>query len=454
MSLNTVAVRSNLKIARDEFADLMQVSGLGADSDRLAIAVSGGPDSTALFILLREWAHERNISLTALTVDHGLRPGSAEEAELVARFGSHFGVDHQILPWIGSKPDTHVQASARDVRYRLMEKWCTDNGVTELYLGHTLDDQAETFLLRLAKGSGLDGLAAMPLVRLHGEVRIVRPLLRMSRKRVLETLADKNLSFICDPSNRDRRYARVVMRGEIERLNEHGISTSAIAGVTTIFGQMRRQKEIVLAGLFREMVVVFPEGYAELDIEKWQKADPVVGSQLIAELLRIIGGGNYLPRRERLKRLVEVLRTQTRGARTLGGCVISFLGLTAMFWREYQKINEATPVVPGTSVLWDGRFELRFNNKKDLRVSNMHVRPLGENGWVQFLENVNLPEKLGRLKKIPGPVRYTLPAVWRDKDFVEVPDLARSHAESFENIIQSARFKNKAPLQILPFWVA
>ena len=454
MSLNTVEFCSTLKIVRDKFADLMRVAGLGVDRSRLAIAVSGGPDSTALFLLLHEWAQARNISVTVLTVDHGLRPGSAEEASQVANFCSRFGVDHRILPWVGPKPDTRVQASARDVRYGLMERWCSDNDVTELYLGHTLDDQAETFLLRMAQGSGVDGLAAMPLVRLHGEVRIIRPLLRISRKLILATLKEKNISFTCDPSNHDRRYARVVMRNYIEQLNEHGITTAAIAGVTRMFGRIREQKEIMIAELFRQMVSLYPEGYAELDIVGWRQADPMVGSQLIAELLRIIGGGDYLPRRERLNRLVEVLRTQNKGTRTLSGCVISIRGLTVRFWREFQRINEVIPIVPGTSVLWDGRFELHFNLQRPPIGSNMYVRPLGKHGWGRLLESIDSPEKIGRLKKIPGPVRYTLPAVWRGKDFIEVPDLSCSPADTLENIIQNARFKNKAPLQIVPFWVA
>ena len=128
--------------------------------------------------------------------------------------------------------------------------------------------------------------------------------------------------------------------------------------------------------------------------------------------------------------------------------------MTARFWREYQKINEVTPVVPGTSVLWDGRFELRFSHKKRLIVSNMFVRPLGKNGWTWLLENANAPKKVRQLKKLAGPVRYTLPAVWRGEDLVEVPDLACFHAENLESIIQCARFENKAPSQILPFWVA
>ncbi|MEE2662049.1 MAG: tRNA lysidine(34) synthetase TilS [Pseudomonadota bacterium] len=454
MSLKTDEARSNLKITQDEFADLMEFVGLAVDRDRVAIAVSGGPDSTALFILLREWALARKILVTVLTVDHGLRNGSAEEAQRVGRFCSRFGVDHEILPWVGPKLDTCIQASAREARYELMEGWCANNGVRELYLGHTLDDQAETFLLRMAHGSGLDGLAAMPLVRWHGKVRIVRPLLRISRKRILATLVEENLSFICDPSNHDRRFARVLIREEIERLNEHGISTSAISGVTRILGRIRKQNEIVIADLFRQMVVLYPEGYAELDVEQWRQLDRVLGSRLIAELLRIIGGGIYLPRRERLNRLVAVLSTQTRGARTLGGCVISFRGLTVRIWREYQKINEVIPITPGTSVLWDRRFELCFNLKKRSIASNIYVRSMGENGWVRLLDNVNLSQKVDSLKKIPGPVRYALPAVWRGKNIVEVPDLSWSQAENLQNFIQRARFKNKAPLQILPFWVA
>ena len=84
----------------------------------------------------------------------------------------------------------------------------------------------------------------------------------------------------------------------------------------------------------------------------------------------------------------------------------------------------------------------------------MVVRPLGEHGWGRLLDNVDLSERVDRLKKIPGPVRYALPAVWQGKNIVEIPDLSWSHAENLDNIIQRARFKSKPPLQIQPFWVA
>ena len=168
---------STLSITNDEFAGLMRAAEPFSPRNRLAVAVSGGPDSTVLFALLRDWAQKTGRTLTVLTVNHGLRPESRNEAEQVAFLCSHTGTEHQVLNWAGSKPRSGIQAAARDARYNLLQRWCIRNDVRELCLGHTLNDQAETFLIRLSRGSGLDGLAAMPLVRLQGNVRIVRPLL-------------------------------------------------------------------------------------------------------------------------------------------------------------------------------------------------------------------------------------------------------------------------------------
>src|SRR5205823_2951019 len=144
---------------------------------RLAVAVSGGPDSMALLLLADRWARQRGGEAWGLTVDHGLRPESAGEARIVAGWLAARGMAHEILVWSGDKPATGIQEAAREARYALLAGWCRAHGILHLLTAHHREDQAETYLIRRRAGSGVDGLAAMSAVRELPGCRIVRPLL-------------------------------------------------------------------------------------------------------------------------------------------------------------------------------------------------------------------------------------------------------------------------------------
>ena len=177
----------------------MAAAGPFPAQPRIAVGLSGGPDSMVLTALARDWAAERQGMLTALTVDHGLRRESAAEAQTVAAWCADAEIAHEILAWQGEKPANGIQAAARDARYRLLADWCGRNGCTELLVGHTQNDQAETFLLRMNRGSGIAGLAAMPLVSFRDGLRLVRPLLTASRARVGVTATELALAPVTDP---------------------------------------------------------------------------------------------------------------------------------------------------------------------------------------------------------------------------------------------------------------
>ncbi|MFN4089341.1 MAG: tRNA lysidine(34) synthetase TilS, partial [Alphaproteobacteria bacterium] len=191
------------------FSGWMQALGPFEAAPRLAVAVSGGPDSLALALLAVRWAATRGGSAVALTVDHGLREESAREAAAAGAVLRRFGLPQHILRWQGGKPATGVQAAARAARYRLMEDWCGANAVLHLLLAHHADDQAETVLLRLGRGSGPFGLAGMAAVRERERVRLLRPLLAVSRRRLAATLRAAGAPWTLDPSNEDPVFARV-----------------------------------------------------------------------------------------------------------------------------------------------------------------------------------------------------------------------------------------------------
>src|SRR5262245_20969868 len=186
-----------------------------------ALAVSGGPDSVALMLLAARWreAREDGPKLSVLTVDHGLRPGASAEADEVGRMAASLGLPHAILTWKKAEfPPASLQARARTARYNLMAAYCHAHGIPALVTAHTQNDQAETFLMRLERGSGLDGLAAIPEKGAWAGIRILRPLLDVSKARLVATLEASGVAFVSDPSNADRRFDRSWVVARVEAI--------------------------------------------------------------------------------------------------------------------------------------------------------------------------------------------------------------------------------------------
>lgn len=206
-------------------------SGWGQVS-RILIAVSGGPDSTALLHLALRWRATlpEGPDLIAATVDHGLREASRAEAEAVAAACATLGVPHLILPWQGEKPARGVQEAARDARFRLLLSAAAEAGAEAVALGHHLDDQAETVLFRLARGSGLTGLAAMRPRRMQAGCAVLRPLLDVPKARLVATLEAAGIAYVRDPTNADTRFARPRLRALAPALVAEGLDARRLAG--------------------------------------------------------------------------------------------------------------------------------------------------------------------------------------------------------------------------------
>jgi tRNA(Ile)-lysidine synthase len=205
------------------------------DLPTLVLAVSGGPDSTALMLLAARWRASlaRGPKLIAVTVDHGLRVESKKEARAVAKLARRLGVTHRIVRWTGKKPSTGLQQAARTARYKLLAAAAKRAGAPAIVTAHTLDDQAETMLIRLTRGSGLTGLAGMrrrrPMPEVRSDLTLVRPLLGTPKSRLIATLAAENIPFVEDPSNRDPRFTRARLRRLMPKLAEEGLDARRLA---------------------------------------------------------------------------------------------------------------------------------------------------------------------------------------------------------------------------------
>jgi tRNA(Ile)-lysidine synthase len=211
-----------------------EANGLFADltsAPAIVLAVSGGPDSTALLLLAAQWRarRKRGPKLLAVTVDHGLRKEAAAEARQVARLAKKLGVPHRTVNWIGKKPKSGLQEKAREARYRLLADAASKIGASHILTAHTLDDQAETVLMRLLRGSGPAGLAAMAREKRLGALMLTRPFLDIPKARLVATLGKAKISFADDSSNRDPKFTRVRMRGLMPALAKEGLGAGRLA---------------------------------------------------------------------------------------------------------------------------------------------------------------------------------------------------------------------------------
>jgi tRNA(Ile)-lysidine synthase len=223
----------------------------------IVLAVSGGPDSIALMWLAARWRRTftRGPRLIAVTVDHGLRVEAAREAREVKRLARSLDVDHRTMRWSGTKPKTGLPAAARAARYRLLAEAARAQGATHILTAHTRDDQAETVLMRLLRGSGLAGLAAMARESERDGVRLARPFLDVSKSQLLATLRKARIGFADDPTNRDVNFTRPRLRALLPRLAAEGGDISSLARLASRLARANAAVEVLADGAERYLAL-------------------------------------------------------------------------------------------------------------------------------------------------------------------------------------------------------
>jgi tRNA(Ile)-lysidine synthase len=301
-----------------------------ARSARLGLAVSGGPDSLALLLLAAEWAKSGGRpELMVYSVDHGLRPEAADEVAMVLREAQRLGLRARGLRWEGNKPETGVQAAARKARYRLLAGAMAEDGAEYLLTAHHLGDQAETILMRLAHGSGIEGLRGMDEFSEVAGCRIYRPLLGFDPEQLHEIVEAAGLTPAADPSNVDRHYERVRWRQMMPALAELGLDLHRLGDFA-----IRMSDADALIGseaerAFAALVHFGPDGDAELPHAGIAVLNRAVAVRLLGRVLRIVGGD----RKPHALGAVEGLYDKLSGrvplrAATLHGCIVESDGMT------------------------------------------------------------------------------------------------------------------------------
>jgi tRNA(Ile)-lysidine synthase len=383
---------------------------------RVALAVSGGPDSVALMELA---AHGRETrggrpELIVLTVDHGLRPESRAEAEQVGRRAASLGLPHVILTWVNEGAQSGgVQARARVARYDLMAAYCHANDIPALVTAHTLDDQAETFLMRLKRGSGLDGLAAIPERGDWAGIVLLRPLLDVPKARLLATLDAAGIAFVSDPSNVDPRFERARVRGRADALAALSLTPEALALAARRLRRARQALESVAQEFIAANSEISEAGYALIDRVALEAVPHEIALRALAQLIGAVGGGETPVQLAKLEHLFAAVLDDPAKAHTLGRCRLEpYAGRLGIFREVRGHGLPETRLSPGERLLWDNRFRIELGVGESKPVM---VKALGESGWRSLRERSAFASSLPRL------AGRTLPSCWRGDQFLGLP---------------------------------
>lgn len=320
-----MAARAKPPLNDENFSALMARLGVAFTAgDKIAVAVSGGGDSIALALLLKEFCKNNRLPLVALTVDHGLRPESANEAAQVALWMKAADVPHQALKWMGEKPQTHIQELAREARYRLMADYCRKHNIKYLCLAHHADDQAETILFRLAKGSGIDGLGGMRgLAVYNNDLSLLRPLLTVRHDDLIAYNKSQKAEWVEDPSNQNIRYARARIRNSFDVLEKDGLTVERLCRLAERLQNVSQIISEITDNEYKNNIIYINTERIEIKYNQLSSCHIEIVSRIIIKAIEhFYPDKNYPARLEDVERLAGRLKHDTgfRGA-TLAGCI-------------------------------------------------------------------------------------------------------------------------------------
>ncbi|WP_376876941.1 tRNA lysidine(34) synthetase TilS [Albirhodobacter sp. R86504] len=374
----------------------------------IGVAVSGGSDSLALLHLL----HEHH-PVYAVTVDHGLRAASAQEAKFVSDHCADLGIAHSTLRWSGPSAQGNLMDQARRARFSLIGAWARTQGVAHVALGHTADDQAETFVMRLARESGLEGLAGMrPRFQAEG-VTWHRPLLGQTREHLRDYLRELGRDWIDDPSNENPKFERVRVRQALQTLAPMGVTPGSLMAVVGHLAQAEQELTRYLSALVAAHVTT-PVGDVVIDRAAFRDVfSREMQRRLINAALLWVSGADYTPRAAKLAGVLD--DWETRRDFTLHGCRISVGDRVLRITREARAV-QGLQVPIGAQ--WD-RWRVSRGTENEFPVDDpiangaLSVSALGERG---LLACPNWREA-----ELPRASLLASPAIWQGENLVSAP---------------------------------
>lgn len=413
------------------FSEALQQLGPFSSAPHLAVALSGGADSMALALLTYEWLQAHGGRMTALTVDHGLRAESRDEAQQVAAWMRARGIDHHLLTPVHTDASNNLQEAARQWRYDALAEYCRAQGILNCLVAHNAGDNRETAMLHLARGETADGGSGMSAARNYRGVRFLRPFLGFARADLEAYLQQNAAAWIEDPSNKNPRFARVKIRAQ---LAENAAANAALDTAITTAASARVARDSALAKAAMRLVHIHPLGFAEMDLEGWCTLDEKLSSQLLADCIRTISGSTQRPRAHETARLAAALHGDFR-KRTLQHCEVSLRGTHIRIAREASRVAAPLTLSGSGEARWDQRFTIRYTLPPRMHLT---LQALGPTGRRQLRPIADLPP--------------ATPALWHLDELAFVPHMEATLPALPEGACVRIGFTPAKPLAAAPFW--
>ncbi len=305
----------------------------------IAVGVSGGADSLALALLLCE--NLPSVKIVALTVDHGLRPSSFDEALYTKKIMDMYNIEHHILTWEGEKPVTAIEEQARIARYSLLTDWCKKNNILHLAIAHHLWDQAETFLMRIHRGSGVFGLSSMDAITIKDGINILRPLLDVHPNVLKDYLKNKGISWVEDESNYCDDFLRVKMRKFLPILEkEIGISAVRLCDTVKNLQKTKVFLDDVVNNTIQNQTKCWKDVAYSFDYSIYSSWHDEVKFHVLGRIIKELNGLSYTPEADALLSIIEYMSDNDFESTTLGGSIIIKNELKVFIIKEYRDKNQ------------------------------------------------------------------------------------------------------------------
>ena len=369
---------------------------------KVAVSLSGGADSMCLTFLLDKFCRQNNISLVAITIDHKLRTESTIEANKVSKYLKEYNINHTILTWHHNEINANIQNEARNARYKMLCDYCKENYIDNLFVAHTFDDQAETVLLRILRGSGIDGVSGIDALTVMNEIKIIRPLLSFKKIQILDFLKKEKLIWFEDESNKNTKFDRVKVRNLINQLDKDFPFTKRL---NLFSDNAKRAKNFInshVTKVFEKYCIVGNLGFISIKQADFNNLDEEIRLRLINHIIRYVRNEPliYPIRLESLK--VALANLQKIGDKkfTLSNCKILPHKNSIYFFKE-PKFMESRKQLPIGNSLWDKRYEISINSEE------FEISKLTKIYWHKIR-----PKNF--IHKVPGDIIFSTPIIFSE----------------------------------------
>lgn len=406
-------------------------------NETIAVGVSGGGDSMALLLALHQYntESELNLNIIALTVDHRLRDDAAVEANQVAKWCANLGVPHQILEWqFETKPESAIQEKARDARYELMGEYCQSYDIKKLFLAHNLEDNAETFLMRLKRGAGLRGLSAIAKVSQRKmqdgfSFAVIRPLLATKRAELRSYLEHFDQKWFDDVSNANAAFERVRVRQFLT--DRAWFENEKLANSARRLSQANDAVEYYVNQYWKNNIYFIDLGIVKLDLKQFEAQPVEIQLRLLARLVWSVGGQNNPPRWQK----IENLQSQLAGATSklqicLGNCIIVLKKNNLWFGYEGREVTKTDnhQLQANQFMIWQERLSIENQTGQIINISNLKT-------------NARYKEKLliqaHQLNDCPHVILKTMPIIFSANGDLLHPNSMNNTAINIKLLVQT-----------------